>query len=42
MGRHLQDTGDASVCQKEEAFIIIIALEPTAYSLRFAPASGGR
>jgi hypothetical protein len=29
MGRHLQDTGDASVCQKEEAFIIINALHRT-------------
>jgi hypothetical protein len=29
MGIHLQDTGGASVCQKEEAFIIIKRFQAT-------------
>jgi hypothetical protein len=33
MGIHLQDTGCTSVCQKEEAFIIINPVERTAHSV---------
>jgi hypothetical protein len=32
MGRDLQDTGGASGCQKEEAFIIIDALQRTRHT----------
>jgi hypothetical protein len=35
MGRHLRETGCASVCQQEEAFIIINPLQRTAHSAGF-------